>query len=160
MSKSIASTGALLIVAFCIGVAAAPGDQATAPVLKGSAAFGGFDQDRPGLRRLIRPHDLPPSTRSTTASTQGATRPEGVIPEVPAGFSVALVVSGLTGPRAINVAPNGDVFIAESRANRVRVLRLSADNGEPAVNQIFASGLHQPFGIAFYPLGPDPNGYM
>ena len=75
MFKSIAGTGALLIVAFCIGVAAAPGDQTTAPVLKGSAAFGGFDQDRPGLRRLIQPQDLPPLTRSTTASAQGATRP-------------------------------------------------------------------------------------
>jgi hypothetical protein len=47
MLKSFASTGGLLIVAFCIGIAAAPGDQTTAPVLKGSAAFGGFDQDRP-----------------------------------------------------------------------------------------------------------------
>ena len=152
-----AGTGALLIVAFCIGVAAAPGDQTTAPVLKGSAAFGGFDQDRPGLRRLIQPQDLPPVTRSTTASAQGATRPEGAVPKVPEGFSVALVASGLTGPRAINIAPNGDVFIAESRANRVRVLRLSADDSKPAVNQIFAGGLHQPFGIAFYPLGPNPE---
>jgi hypothetical protein len=31
--KSFASTGGLLIVAFCIGIAAAPGDQTTAPVL-------------------------------------------------------------------------------------------------------------------------------
>ena len=157
MLKSFASTGGLLIVAFCIGIAAAPGDQTTAPVLKGSAAFGGFDQDRPGLRRLIQPQDVPPVTRSTTASTQGATRPEGAVPKVPEEFSVALVASGLNGPRAINVAPNGDVFIGESRANRVRVLRLSPDDGKPAVNQIFAGGLHQPFGIAFYPLGPNPE---
>lgn len=156
MFKSIAGPGALLIVAFCIGIAAAPGDQTNAPVLKGSAAFGGFDKDRPGLRRLIQPQDLPPVTRSTTASAQGVTRPEGVIPKVPRGFSVALVASGLTGPRAINPAPNGDVFIAESRANRMRVLRLSR-NDQPAVNQIFAGGLHQPFGIAFYPLGPNPE---
>jgi hypothetical protein len=87
MFKSIAGTGALLIVAFCIGVAAAPGDQTTAPVLKGSAAFGGFDQDRPGLRRLIQPQDLAPVTLSTTASAQGATRPDGVIPKVPEGLS-------------------------------------------------------------------------
>ena len=25
------------------------------------------------------------------------------------------------------------------------------------MNQIFAGGLHQPFGIAFYPLGPNPE---
>ena len=147
----------LLIVAFCIGIAAAPGDQTTAPVLKGSAAFGGFDQDRPGLRRLIQPQDVPPVTRSTTASAQGATRPEGAVPKVPEEFSVALVASGLNSPRAINVAPNGDVFIGESRANRVRVLRLSPDSGKLALNQIFAGGLHQPFGIAFYPLGPNPE---
>jgi glucose/arabinose dehydrogenase len=157
MLKSFASTGRLLIVAFCIGIAAALGDQTTAPVLKGSAAFGGFDQDRPGLRRLIQPQDVPPVTRSTTASAQAATRPEGTVPKVPEEFSVALVASGLNGPRAINVAPNGDVFIGESRANRVRVLRLSPDSGKLALNQIFAGGLHQPFGIAFYPLGPNPE---
>jgi glucose/arabinose dehydrogenase len=154
MFKSLASTGGVLIVAFCIGIAAATGDQTTAPVLKGSAAFGGFDQHRPGLRRLIQPQDVPPVTRSTTASAQGATRPEGAVPKVPA---VALVASGLNSPRAINVAPNGDVFIGESRANRVRVLRLSPDSGKLALNQIFAGGLHQPFGIAFYPLGPNPE---
>jgi glucose/arabinose dehydrogenase len=155
LSRSIASTGALLVVAGCIGIAGAR-DETNAPVLKGSAAFGGFDQDRPGLRRLIRPQDLPPVMRSTTAVAQGAARPEGVIPKAPEGFSVALVDSGLTGPRAINLAPNGDIFIAESRANRVRVLRLSGD-GKPAVNRIFAGGLRQPFGIAFYPPGPNPE---
>ena len=36
--------------------------------------------------RLIQPQDLPPVTRSTTASAQGATRPEGVIPKVPEGI--------------------------------------------------------------------------
>src|SRR2546421_12504695 len=115
MFRSIAGTAALLIVAFCIGVAAAPGDQTNGPVLKGSAAFGGFDQDRPGLRRLIQPQDVPPVTRSATAFAQGAARPKGALPKVPEGFSVALVASGLNGPRAINVAPNGDIFIAESR---------------------------------------------
>jgi glucose/arabinose dehydrogenase len=37
----------------------------------------------------------------------------------------------------------------------VRVLRLSR-NDQPAVNQIFAGGLQQPFGIAFY-HSPNPE---
>ena len=82
-SNPLRAQGRFFIVAFCIGVAAAPGDQTTAPVLKGSAAFGGFDQDRPGLRRLIQPQDLPPLTRSTTASAQGATRRTASFPRFP-----------------------------------------------------------------------------
>jgi len=55
------------------------------------------------------------------------------------------------------VAPNGDIFISETRENRLRVLR-AADGAEaPAVNQIFATGLDRPFGIAFYPLGNNPQ---
>ena len=54
-------------------------------------------------------------------------------------------------------APNGDLFLAESRANRVRVLRDADGDGKPEVNQVFATGLSRPFGIAFYPPGPEPK---
>jgi glucose/arabinose dehydrogenase len=45
--------------------------------------------------------------------------------------------------------------VAESGANRIRVLRPS-ENGE-ARKEVFASGLTQPFGIAFYPPGAEPR---
>src|SRR5207237_4765741 len=50
-----------------------------------------------------------------------------------------------------------DVFLAESRAGRIRVLRAKAGAGRPEINEVFASGLDRPFGVAFHPPGPDPQ---
>ena len=55
------------------------------------------------------------------------------------------------------MAPNGDIFIAESTAGRIRVLRHSDSGDEVIRSEIFASGLKLPFGIAFYPNGNDPQ---
>jgi glucose/arabinose dehydrogenase len=76
---------------------------------------------------------------------------------VPPGFAVRLFAAGFENPRIIRVAPNGDIFIAETAAGRIRVLR-AADGAEaPSENHIFATGLDRPFGIAFYPSGADPQ---
>ncbi|HYP54594.1 MAG TPA: PQQ-dependent sugar dehydrogenase, partial [Pyrinomonadaceae bacterium] len=84
-------------------------------------------------------------------------RPEGAWPKAPAGFKVEEFAAGLQNPRLVRVAPNGDVFGVESRAGRVRVLRAAKGAGRAATNEVFASGLHRPFGVAFYPPGPDPR---
>jgi glucose/arabinose dehydrogenase len=56
----------------------------------------------------------------------------------------------------MKLAPNGDIFVAESKAGRIRVLHL--DRGAPSVgSEVFADGLNLPFGIAFYPSGPEPR---
>ena len=39
----------------------------------------------------------------------------------------------------------------------IRILRGTSEKGEAQQNEIFATGLRQPFGIAFYPPGPDPQ---
>lgn len=54
-------------------------------------------------------------------------------------------------------APNGDLFISESRGNRIRILRDADGDGKPEISEVFATGLNRPFGIAFYPVGPDPK---
>jgi glucose/arabinose dehydrogenase len=77
--------------------------------------------------------------------------------KVPAGFQVRLFASGLERPRLIRTAPNGDIFIAESFAGRIRVLRPTESGDEVLHNSIYASGLRLPFGIAFYPSGNDPQ---
>ena len=64
---------------------------------------------------------------------------------------------GLDQPRLIRVAPNGDVFVVESSAGRIRLLRPADGGDEVSRNEIFASGLNLPFGIAFYPAGNDPQ---
>jgi glucose/arabinose dehydrogenase len=76
---------------------------------------------------------------------------------VPAGFKVELFADGLSGPRIMRVAPNGDIFIAETHADRIRVLRAADGGSRPAVNEVYASGLNRPFGIAFFPSGDNPR---
>jgi glucose/arabinose dehydrogenase len=145
--------------AVILALAAIPlGAQAGAGLLEGTAAFGDWHTDNPGTRRLIRPQDLPaPNTaESARNSVRVVRRSNDQKPIVPNGFEVNLFASNLAGPRLIRVAPNGDVFAAESSAGRIRVLRSGGSGGE-AQATVFASGLDGPFGIAFYPPGPDPQ---
>src|SRR6202521_613603 len=126
-------------------------------VLVGQGALGDWTTDAPGVRRRITTADMPPpyATRSADAGSRVVKRPEGAWPQVPAGFKVEEFAAGLSNPRLIRTAPNGDLFVAESQPGRVRVLRGAA--GKAETSEIFAAGLHQPFGIAFYPPGPDPR---
>jgi glucose/arabinose dehydrogenase len=50
----------------------------------------------------------------------------------------------------MRTAPNGDVFLAESGAGQIRVLRPGPD-GRTGSASVFASDLSLPFGIAFWP---------
>ncbi|BCG91892.1 PQQ-dependent sugar dehydrogenase [Mesorhizobium sp. 131-2-1] len=133
--------------------------QADQPVLTGKRAFGDWKADRPGVRRLIKPQDLPAPylTRSSSNGAGIADRPEGVKPLVPPGFSIELVASGIDNPRVVRAAPNGDLFVADSKANQIRVYRLAEGGAKPAEQAIFAEGLTRPYGIAFYPPGDRPQ---
>jgi glucose/arabinose dehydrogenase len=57
----------------------------------------------------------------------------------------------------MKIAPNGDIFLAESGAGRVHVLRAPAGASKPASDDVFAEVAEQPYGIAFYPPGPNPQ---
>ena len=128
-------------------------------VLTGKAALGDWTTDAPGVRRRITIDDLPPpfDTPSANKGPRIVARPEGAWPRVPKGFKVTEFAKGLQQPRVIVTAPNGDLFLAESEAGRIRVLRDADHDGKPELNSIFAEGLRQPFGIAFYPPGPNPT---
>ena len=151
---------AAMLAALCCGNAvwaqtpAAPDAQ---KVLTGTAAFGDWRTNRPGVVRHIRPRDMPaPSAgQSHSNPVRVSARPKGAEPQVPPGFAVALYAT-LTKPRLMTVAPNGDVFVAESSAGRIAVMRPGKD-GKPEKIETFASGLDYPFGIAFYPLGDNPQ---
>ena len=125
---------------------------AHAQTVTGPAALGDWRQDAPGVRRHITVADLPApySTASAGNPPRVVARPPGTMPSAPPGFTVTQVASGLDNPRAMKVAPNGDVFIAQSRPGRVGVFR----DGRVST---FAEGLAGVFGIAFYPPGPDPR---
>src|SRR5918998_4924818 len=94
-------------------------------VLLGQAAQGDWTTDAPGVRRRITAADLPKpyETKSVDNGPRLVPRPEGAWPKVPDGFKVEEFAAGLQGPRLLRVAPNGDIFVAESYAGRVRVLR-------------------------------------
>jgi glucose/arabinose dehydrogenase len=140
------------------GVLAGPA-LAQSEQLKGAAAFGDWRADKPGVSRLIRPEDLPKpgATPSTAHGPPIVRRPPSVVPKVPAGFKIELFADGLSGPRQMRVAPNGDVFISETGPGRIRVLRAVDGSPKPSANEVYASGLHQPFGIAFFPIGDNPQ---
>ena len=127
--------------------------------LTGQGALGDWTTDAPGVRRRITVADFPKpyATRAVDNGPRLVKRPPRAWPQVPAGFKVEEFLTGLENPRLIRTAPNGDIFFAESRPGRVRVVRAPNGAGRPDVNEVFVSGLNRPFGIAFYPPGPNPQ---
>ena len=128
-------------------------------VLTGREALGDWTTDAPGVRRKITVEDLakPFETPSAKNHPKKTGRPEGAMPKAPEGFKVTEFATGLREPRVIVRAPNGDLFVAESKAHQIRVLRDADGDGKPEVNEVYAKGLDRPFGIAFYPVGPKPR---
>ena len=123
------------------------------------APFTDYRFEKPGVIRKITLEDLPDPLATTSAGNtpQVVARPEKAWPQVPAGFTVQLYASGLDQPRLIRTAPNGDFFVAESKLGELRVFRGITKEGKPKLSGTFATGLKQPFGIAFYPSGPEPQ---
>ncbi|HEX4113939.1 MAG TPA: PQQ-dependent sugar dehydrogenase [Stellaceae bacterium] len=123
------------------------------------AAEGDWHDDASGKVHRLSASDLPQpyATKSAVHTPSVVTRPTNAVPKAPAGFTVRLFTDKLEGPRLIRIAPNGDIFVAESRAGRIAVLRAGGDGGKPTETSTFTEGLDGPFGIAFYPPGPDPQ---
>jgi glucose/arabinose dehydrogenase/mono/diheme cytochrome c family protein len=123
------------------------------------APFTDFRYEEPGKTRKITLKDLPAPFASTSSGNgpKLVPRPEKAWPLVPPGFKVELYTSRLDEPRLIRTAPNGDFFVAESHTGEIRVFRGITAEGKPEQAEIFAAGLNRPFGINFYPPGPDPQ---
>ncbi|MGA2351312.1 MAG: PQQ-dependent sugar dehydrogenase [Terracidiphilus sp.] len=129
------------------------------PVLLGQAAFTDAAHESPGIRRHLTVADLPAPAPQESVDN-GPTivpRPANVLPIAPKGFTVELYATGLDNPRLLRTAPNGDLFLAESGTGKIRVFRGVGPDRRAAQVSVFAEGLHQPFGIAFYPAGPNPS---
>jgi glucose/arabinose dehydrogenase len=134
---------------------AAPIKRCNAGLLTGSAAvLSDWSDDRPGRCRLIRPRDLGSPSESNASYSRVRPIPDGVLPDVPKGFKVSRFYRSGDAPRLIRTAPNGDIFVAQSLAGRARVLRPSGIC-KLGPSSAFAAGLDRPFGMAFYPPGPD-----
>ncbi len=75
--------------------------------------------------------------------------PEGRRPTVPSGFAVDVFADDLEHARVMALAPNGDVFLAESRRGLVTVLRDQDGDGRAETRSTFLKDLNRPFGLAF-----------
>jgi glucose/arabinose dehydrogenase len=147
------------------------------PVRTGQSAFADWSQEKPGVRYKISVADLPRPDPAQSVRNQPkiVARPKNAWPVAPSGFSVTLYAGGDNGPsaspdqqhsqqgtkppqngtfrqpRLIRTAPNGDLFLADSGAGIIFVLRGSGTDGKASQIERFATGLDHPFGIAFYP---------
>src|SRR6266700_6092507 len=123
-------------------------------LLTGKAAMGDWTSDAPGVRRKITVQDLPALSSNILAINPPRVvgRSADAQLQVPSGFKIDLYASGFRGPRFLLTAPNGDIFVTESRGNQIKVLRDAKGGGKPDVTEIFAArDLNKPFGIAFFP---------
>jgi glucose/arabinose dehydrogenase len=168
-------------VAVVLAATLSPWSLPAQQTITGQAAFAGYQQQKPGVRRKITVADLP-EPNAAEAVDNGPTvvpRPEGAWPTAPAGFKVELYAGGdarapmqraenkrethaatsgtFVMPRIIRTAPNGDLFVADSQAGSILILRGITPDGKTASISTYATGLDHPFGIAFYPAGRDPK---
>jgi glucose/arabinose dehydrogenase len=141
-------------LAFLVSLASAQ----TGEVRTGAAALADWKADAPGVRRHIKPSDLPApkATKDGEASVAKPAKvvepPQGAAPKVPEGFIVETFAGGFKQPRTLRVAPNGDIFLSESGTGRVLVYGASASaGGASAKPEVFSENLDRPYGIAFVP---------
>src|SRR5437867_2738815 len=129
-------------------------------LLTAKAAIGDWRSDAPGVRRKITVADLPPPSSNILSINRArvVNRPADAQLRVLPGFKIELYAEGFRDPRFLLTAPNGEIFVVESRANQIKVLRETKGSDKPDANEIFAEkDLNKPFGIAFYPPGDDPQ---
>jgi glucose/arabinose dehydrogenase len=67
-------------------------------------------------------------------------RPDGAQLKAPDGFSVSLYADDLPSARMMEWAPNGDLFVSQTGAARISVLRDTNNNGTPDMRFVFVQG--------------------
>jgi glucose/arabinose dehydrogenase len=69
--------------------------------------------------------------------------------QLPPGFKANLFAEGLSDARWLQMAPNGDVLLAEAEAGKITLLRDVDGDGKAEVKETFADGFQRPHGMAF-----------
>lgn len=171
----------LVLSTFLSAAVLLPAPMPAQQTITGKAAFADYSAQKPGVRRKITIADLP-EPNPTEAVDNGpklVPKPADAWPIAPAGFKVQLYAGGdaatpmqrsenkkeihpptsgtFVMPRIIHVAPNGDLFVADSQAGSILILRGVTSTGKAEKVSTYATGLDHPFGIAFYPAGSDPR---
>ncbi|MGA9770284.1 MAG: sorbosone dehydrogenase family protein [Blastocatellia bacterium] len=119
-----------------------------------SASKSSQAEQKPALTHYnITLADLPPPEvqKGPVNFSRVIPRPEGATLTLPQGFEANVFAEGdLKNPRLLALAPNGDIFVAESAGNRISVLRDKDNDGKVDERFVFASDLARPFGMAFW----------
>ena len=136
--------GPVAAVALCILVSLACAQSSPKTSTQQAASLRHYD---------IKLADLPAPEVLTGPRNQSKVipRPEGAELTVPPGFQISVFAEGdFKQPRHMLLAPNGDVFVAESQGNRISVLRDKDGDGRVDERFVFAANLTRPFGLAFW----------
>ena len=134
----------------------------------GASPSGDWRTDGPGVSRHIRPTHLPRPTHHKNDPEEPDFKrmpkvveaPQGKMPDVPKGFAVQVFAKGLNQPRVIRIAPNGDIFVAESKSGRVLFFPAGSSKGGAATPEVFADNLERPYGIVFHPPSDPQHVYV
>jgi len=144
------------VVAYLASLKGKAGEAAAATPAPASATLTGdanFDwhKDAPGVRHHVDIATLPaPFATPSAGNSPSVVNASKAAPQVPAGFTVSSYVSDAEHPRQMRVAPNGDLFVSESGKGQIVVYK--NDHGTlKTTKSVFAGGLSDPYGIAFYP---------
>ena len=130
--------------------------QACSWMVVAAAAVGGVvaAQSRPtGAGPLksyhIRPGDLPPPATGVANPPQVVARPPGAQLTLPPGFAIDVFADG--GFKTLRWAmegAGGEIFVTDTTANTITVLRDTDRDGKADSRAVFAEGLNRPMGMA------------
>jgi len=86
-----------------------------------------------------RANALPAPGAASPKPSRSVTRPDGMAPKVPSGFTVTSYAD-LRAPRMMVYAPNGDLFVSSPGANNITVLRDMNNDGVVDSQSVYAQG--------------------
>ncbi len=92
----------------------------------------------------------PFSTKSVGNAPEIEQPPAGFLPTVPQGFRVNVFATNFKYPRWLTIAPNRDIFLADSGSGEIVVMRDPKNTGAAQEREIFVDGQKEPFGIIFH----------
>ena len=118
-----------------------------------------WQDDAPGRTHRIDVAKLPAPFATPSARDFPTIQPKPgeASLKLPPGFKIDVFTRDVDGPRVMRVAPNGDIFVAETGQGRIKVLKPSTDGASVASSTVYATGLTRPFGMQFYPAGATPQ---
>ena len=83
---------------------------------------------------------LPAPSQARPNPGNNVARPERSLPKVPPGFTVDVFFDNIQGPRMMEWAPNGDLFVTQTGQNVVALLQDTNNDGLPDTRSVYIQG--------------------